>query len=47
MSLPKSQWLALTPVERKKLARLIMIRLLPILGALALLGIVSLIMFAQ
>lgn len=45
MSLPKSQWLALTPVERKKLARLIMIRLLPIFGALALLGIGLLVMF--
>ncbi|WP_349958159.1 hypothetical protein [Rhizobium sp. ZPR3] len=47
MSLPKSRWLALTMGERKKLARQIMILLLPILGALALLGSVLLIVFTQ
>jgi hypothetical protein len=45
MSLPKSRWLALTSGERKQLARQIMILLLPILGALALLGSALLIMF--
>lgn len=44
MELPKSQWSTLTSCERKKLARLTMKMLLPIFGALTLLGVTLLIL---
>jgi hypothetical protein len=46
MSLPESRWRALTSGERAKLARKIMMILLPTFGGLTLLGILLLMVFA-